>query len=97
MVHHAGAGTTGAAVRAGVPSTGVPVFADQPLWSARLASLEVGPAPVPMRRLTANRLADAMRQSLAAPRYAVNASRLAETVRAEDGAEPVLAALESIR
>lgn len=97
VVHHAGAGTTGAAVRAGVPSLGVPVFADQPLWASRLAAMGVGPEPVPMRRLTAYRLAAAIRQSLAGPRYARNAARLAETVREEDGAEPVLAALDSIR
>ena len=35
-VHHGGAGTTAAALRAGVPSQVVPFFGDQPYWGARV-------------------------------------------------------------
>src|SRR5690606_34299463 len=48
VVHHAGAGTTGSTLRAGVPSVPTPVFADQPLWSKRL--VELGCAPPAGRR-----------------------------------------------
>lgn len=58
VVHHAGAGTAAAGLRAGVPAVPVPVTADQPFWALRLAALGAAsrtPAvPVPRRR-TAHR------------------------------------------
>lgn len=60
VVHHAGAGTSAAALRAQVPSVTVPVTADQPFWAARLASIGAATDPVPFRSLTAERLADAL-------------------------------------
>ena len=41
VVHHCGAGTTGAALRAGVPAVAVPFFADQLFWARRLHELGV--------------------------------------------------------
>ncbi|SMO36666.1 nucleotide disphospho-sugar-binding domain-containing protein [Propioniciclava tarda] len=60
VVHHGGAGTTGAGVVAGVPALVVPFAVDQPFWGARLAALGVGPQPIPRRRLTAENLAAAL-------------------------------------
>lgn len=54
-VHHGGAGTTAASLRAGLPTLICPVLADQPFWGARVTDLGVG-ACVPMRNLTAERL-----------------------------------------
>ena len=51
VVHHGGAGTTSAGLRAGVPSIIVPFFADQPYWGQRIAELGVGPAPIPRKKL----------------------------------------------
>ncbi|HKD87030.1 MAG TPA: nucleotide disphospho-sugar-binding domain-containing protein [Streptosporangiaceae bacterium] len=42
VVHHAGAGTAAAGLRAAVPAVTVPVLADQPFYAARLAALGVG-------------------------------------------------------
>jgi UDP:flavonoid glycosyltransferase YjiC (YdhE family) len=39
VVHHAGAGTAGATLRAGIPAVAVPVMADQPFWAGRLHRL----------------------------------------------------------
>ncbi|WP_265443088.1 glycosyltransferase [Flexivirga meconopsidis] len=41
-VHHGGAGTTAAALRAGIPALVAWFNADQPLWGRRLAALGVG-------------------------------------------------------
>ena len=49
VVHHGGAGTTAAALRAGVAAVVIPLFADQFFWGRRVAAL--GPAP---RRSPAN-------------------------------------------
>ncbi len=56
VVHHGGSGTTGLALRAGVPSMVVPFTADQPYWGTRIHVLGVGPAPLPVQRLTAQKL-----------------------------------------
>ena len=39
VVHHGGAGTTAAALRAGRPMVAVPFFGDQPFWGRRIAEL----------------------------------------------------------
>ncbi len=49
VVHHGGAGTTGAGLRAGVPSIIVPGANDQPFWGRRVEALGAGPAPIPRR------------------------------------------------
>ncbi|MFD5465653.1 glycosyltransferase [Kitasatospora sp. NPDC127059] len=88
-VHHAGAGTTGAALRAGVPAVPVPVMADQPFWAARLHGLGLAPEPVPFADLTAERLAAAITAALAEP-LRRRAAAVARLVAVEDGAGAVL-------
>jgi len=100
VVHHAGAGTTGAGLRAGVPAVAVPVLVDQPFWAARLHRLGVAPHPLPLPELTADTLTDAVRTCLGRPTYRDRAGALARRIRAEDGPAAVLsllAALESDR
>jgi len=65
VVHHGGAGTTGAGLRSGVPSIVVPFGVDQPFWGGRVAALGVGPTPIPRQRLTRERLATALHRALA--------------------------------
>jgi UDP:flavonoid glycosyltransferase YjiC (YdhE family) len=85
IIHHGGAGTTGAAFRAGVPSIVVPFAVDQPFWASRVAALGVGPAPIPRRRLTEERLAGAITQALGDDGMRTRAARLGGLIRAEDG------------
>jgi UDP:flavonoid glycosyltransferase YjiC (YdhE family) len=85
VVHHGGAGTTGAALRSGVPSLVVPFFSDQPFWARRTFELGVGPAPIPRRQLTAQRLADALRQAQTDSRMREAAAQLGIRLRGEDG------------
>ncbi|MFF7593306.1 glycosyltransferase [Kitasatospora purpeofusca] len=94
VVHHAGAGTTAAALRAGVPAVPVPVMADQPFWAARLCELGVAPRSLPFADLTAEALATAITDSLTEPSYHRCATELAHAITAEDGAAAVLAHLE---
>ena len=44
VVHHGGAGTTAAGLRAGVPTLILWMLGDQPLWGARVKRLKVGTA-----------------------------------------------------
>ncbi|GAA2971244.1 glycosyltransferase [Streptomyces lactacystinicus] len=94
VVHHAGAGTTAAALRSGRPTVPVPAQLDAPFWSARLALLGVSPGPVPLRTLTPARLATALRLTLDDPRYRTRARAVATALAVEDGTAKVLAAVD---
>ncbi|MEU6089360.1 glycosyltransferase [Streptomyces sp. NPDC047085] len=96
VVHHAGAGTTAAALRAGVPSVAVPVTADQPFWAARLAALGAAPDPVPLRALTAERLAAALERVTGSQSYARAAVRAAQHMAGEDGTGLVVKAIDRL-
>ena len=52
VVHHGGAGTVAAVLRAGLPSVVVPHMIDQYTWGRRLRELGAAAAPIPRRRLT---------------------------------------------
>jgi UDP:flavonoid glycosyltransferase YjiC (YdhE family) len=85
VVHHGGAGTTGAAVRAGVPQLAVPHVGDQPYWGRRVAQLGIGPAPVRRHELATDRLADLIGQMTSDVRMRARAAEIGVAVRAEDG------------
>ncbi|MFL4477102.1 glycosyltransferase [Paeniglutamicibacter sp. ORCA_105] len=95
VVHHAGAGTAAAGLRAGAPTVSVPIYTDQPFWAARITSLGAGPQPVPYKELTTERLAAAITQATATPAYAARARHLAAVLASEDGTAPVVAALRA--
>ncbi len=85
VVHHGGSGTTSAGLRAGVPSIIIPFFGDQPYWGQRVADLGVGPAPIPYKRLTADRLAQAIQIAATDQIMRQRAAELGSKIRAEDG------------
>ncbi|SHG13019.1 glycosyltransferase [Streptoalloteichus hindustanus] len=86
VVHHGGAGTTGAGLRAGVPAVLTPVLADQPWWAERLRLVGVSPGSVPLAELSVERLAGLIRQAVTDESYRRRAQALAGRVQAEDGA-----------
>jgi sterol 3beta-glucosyltransferase len=85
VVHHGGAGTTGAALRAGKPSVVCPLVGDQPFWGRRVAALGVGPSPLSRRKLTVETLANAISQAVSDQDIRQRAAALGATIRAEDG------------
>ena len=93
VVHHGGAGTTGAGLAAGKPSVIVPFFADQPFWAWRVAALGAGPQPILKRQLTAERLAAAITEATTSPAIRARADALGRQIRAEDGIGEVVAFL----
>ncbi|MFG2078371.1 glycosyltransferase [Nonomuraea maritima] len=96
VAHHCGSGTTGSGVRAGVPAVAVPVMNDQPFWASRLTALGVAPAAIPYRRLTPARLAAALTTAVTDRAYRQRARALAVQISAEDGAAPVIDAVDRL-
>ena len=85
VVHHGGAGTTAEGLRAGVPSVIVPFVFDQPFWGARIKALGAGPAPIPIKQLTADRLARAIQTAVTDTNMKRRAKTCGEAIRAENG------------
>ncbi len=87
VVHHGGAGTTAAGLRAGVPSILIPHFADQPYWGRRVHRLGVGPKPIRRNKLDAARLSGAIREAVTNEAMRQKAAELGRKIRAEKGVE----------
>jgi UDP:flavonoid glycosyltransferase YjiC (YdhE family) len=85
VVHHGGAGTTGAALRAGVPSIIVPHFADQPFWSQRIYELGCSSRPIPLKHLTSPKLANAIKTTLNDPMIKQRTLCISKKIQAENG------------
>ncbi|XP_071689407.1 sterol 3-beta-glucosyltransferase UGT80A2-like [Rutidosis leptorrhynchoides] len=86
VVHHGGAGTTAAGLKAACPTTIVPFFGDQPFWGDRVHSRGVGPPPIPVDQFTLNKLVDAIKFMLD-PKVKERAVELAKAMENEDGVE----------
>lgn len=85
IVHHGGVGTTASALRAGVPNLVIPFMADQPFWGRRIAELGLGASPIPLKKLQAETLADALVQMLSDKSMQQNACDFGQKLAAENG------------
>ncbi|KAL2508008.1 Sterol 3-beta-glucosyltransferase UGT80A2 [Forsythia ovata] len=61
VVHHGGAGTTAAGLKAACPTSIVPFFGDQPFWGDRVHARGVGPPPIPVDEFSLPKLVDAIK------------------------------------
>jgi UDP:flavonoid glycosyltransferase YjiC (YdhE family) len=95
VVHHAGSGTTLAALAAGVPSAMVPIFADQPENAA--AAARAGAAVVlDATRLTADAVAAAARRLLDEPTFTDQARAVAAEIAAMPSPAAVVVEIEGL-
>jgi UDP:flavonoid glycosyltransferase YjiC (YdhE family) len=86
VVHHGGAGTTAAGIKAGRPTVVVPFFGDQIFWGSMVAKAGAGPAPIPYKKLTTENLAAAIEQALQ-PETQARARELGEKIKEERGTD----------
>lgn len=93
VAHHCGAGTVAAGLRAGVPTIALPGYGDGAFWAARLRDVGACAATVPQRRLTAERLADAIRAAHD-PTLKACTDRIAAGINAEDGIGQAISIIE---
>ncbi|WP_304454797.1 glycosyltransferase [Nocardiopsis sp. YSL2] len=96
VVHHGGAGTTAAALRAGKPAVICPFIVDQFFWGRQVAALGAGSTPIPQAKLTAQRLADALREVTTSTRVQHTAAEIGRRIAAENGAADAVARIEAI-
>lgn len=85
VVHHGGAGTTAAGLRAGKPAIICPFLGDQPFWGKLVYERGVGTKPIPQGRLTVDALAEAITTVVNDDGMKQRAAELGEKIRAEDG------------
>ncbi len=85
VVHHGGAGTTAAGLRAGVPGIIVPHSNDQFAWGRRVYELGVGPKPIPRKKLTSEKLSGAITDALR-EETKDRAKELGKKIQKENGA-----------
>jgi UDP:flavonoid glycosyltransferase YjiC (YdhE family) len=94
VVHHGGAGTTAAALRAGVPSVVVPFTADQRFWAQRVHRIGAAPRPVPAGRVSPADLVVAFDRAMHDPSVRAHAALAKRLLGAEDGVGNAVLAIE---
>lgn len=77
--HHGGAGTTGASLRAGIPTIIKPFFGDQFFWGDRVEALGIGSS---VRKLTVENLTEALILATTDEKQIARAKLIGEQIRA---------------
>ncbi|KAI1442541.1 glycosyltransferase family 1 protein [Annulohypoxylon stygium] len=85
--HHGGSGTTGASLRAGIPTIIRPFFGDQFFFGSRVEDLGVG---ICLKKWGANSFARALWETTNSERMIVKARVLGETIRKENGVDTAI-------
>ncbi|KAL6871438.1 hypothetical protein ACP4OV_014267 [Aristida adscensionis] len=86
VVHHGGAGTTAAGLKAACPTTIVPFFGDQFFWGSMVHARGLGAPPVPVEQLQLHSLVDAIKFMID-PKVKERAVELASAIESEDGVD----------
>ncbi|MEP6747680.1 MAG: glycosyltransferase [Bacteroidota bacterium] len=92
-IHHGGAGTLAAVLKAKIPSIIVSIFGDQPMWGKIVAHRKIG-SHIPFKKVTAKNLLDAIEKTQALS-CRKNAFEIGEKVNAENGIERAIEHLEA--
>ncbi|KAJ5888470.1 hypothetical protein N7495_008511 [Penicillium taxi] len=88
--HHGGAGTTGASLRAGVPTIVKPFFGDQFFFGGRVEDLGVG---ICMKKLNVSIFSRSLWEATHSERMILKARNLGKQIRSEDGVATAIQAL----
>ena len=96
IVHHGGAGTTAASLRAGLPTVVVPSIAEQFFWGSLVARIGVEPSPTSRTQLTARKLARKLEAALHNTEIKQKARELGQRLRGENGIEQAIKAIHSL-
>ena len=94
VIHHAGPGTTAAGLSAGIPNATVPHFGSHHFYAKCIADLGAGPKPVDRKKLSFERLSQAIKTATNDQSIKDRANAIGVQIRAEDG---VTQAIQAIR
>ncbi|MBI5961981.1 MAG: glycosyltransferase family 1 protein [Chloroflexi bacterium] len=94
VIHHGGAGTTSAGLRAGIPNVVVPFTADQPFWGNRVYAVGVGSKPILVKNLSAARLVRAIAEAESNV-IRERAQVIGQRIRSENGVEDAVNLIEA--
>jgi UDP:flavonoid glycosyltransferase YjiC (YdhE family) len=94
VVHHGGSGTTAFGLRAGIPTLIIPFLFDQFYWGRRIATLGMGPKPVPFRKLSAARLGKALAIAATDRQMGQRAIALGQKIQQEEGVKKAVTIVE---
>ena len=83
-IHHGGAGTTAAGLRAGIPNIVLPFMGDQPFWGERVHTIGAGPKPVLVNSLSVEKLVRAIAEAESGD-VRKRAQAIGQQIRSEDG------------
>ncbi len=97
VVHHGGAGTTAAGLRFACPTIVCPFGLDQPFWGRRVFELGAGVTPIPMKKLTAERLTDAIRVTVSDQGMRASVAKIAASMANEEGVLNAVKTMEKIK
>jgi sterol 3beta-glucosyltransferase len=97
IIHHGGAGTTGAALISGTPATVVPFTMDQPFWASRVAALGTGAKSIPRKKISVQALADAMTRMVHDDSIKRRAKDVGVLLRQEDGVAEAVKVFEQLQ
>jgi sterol 3beta-glucosyltransferase len=96
IIHHGGSGTTGFALRSGVPSCVVPFVFDQFYWGERTAQLGAGPRPIPFRKISVERLRRTIEMGVSSVQMKQAACELRQKIEGENGIAAAVHIIESL-
>lgn len=95
VVHHGGAGTTAAGLRASCPTLICPFGFDQPFWGKIIFDRGLGPPPIKLKDLTIDNLSNALKTLDTSTEYKNNADRLAQKLNREDAFKNLMPCIET--
>ena len=93
VVHHGGAGTTAAGLKAGIPAIIIPHTADQPFWGNRVAEIGVGPSPIHIKHVTTGKLVQAIEAAKSKP-MREKAEKISQLIQTENGISKTISLIE---
>jgi sterol 3beta-glucosyltransferase len=93
IIHHGGAGTTSAGLRAGIPNIVIPFTADQPFWGKRVYAIGAGPKPIFVKKLSAANLTKAILDAND-PLLRKRAHEIGQKLKHEQGVEMTIQFIE---
>ncbi len=87
VVHHGGAGSVAAGLRAGKPNIVCPFFADQPFWGRVVSGHNAGPEAIPIKNFNTETFSKSLKKALYDKSIISSAADIGKRIRSERGVE----------